>query len=818
MDMEEGMRRAVMGPKRESRILVVDDEANHRHSVTRVLMESNTRIMEAASGKAALETAKSFEPDLIILDILMPEMDGYEVCRRLKADPETHDIMVVLLSARPRVTDRLMGYEAGADDYLIKPFEPEELRAKCRILCRLKEAKELLKENEEKFRGIASSATDAVIMLDERGKISYWNQAAERIFRFEAGEIMGREFHRRVLKKEAYDGFRKGFSLFSTTGKGPLIGGTRELTALRKGGGEFPAEISLSALKLKGHWHAVGIVRDISDRKEVEKQILQARKAADEANRAKGEFLANMSHEIRTPMNAIIGMTDLALDTSLDKIQRDYIETVRDAAASLLRLLNDILDFSKIESKRVEMEAVGFDIRESLGGFLRPLAVGAHQKGLELAYHVDGAVPERIIGDPTRLRQIIVNLVGNAVKFTGSGEVVVRVGVEGGQKHGICLHFSVSDTGIGIPLSQQAGIFEPFTQADGSITRRYGGTGLGLVISRALAELMEGRMWVESRVKQGTVFHFTALFSLPETPETSRQTQCMVPLKGLSVLILDANAAIRRILTEMLGGWEMVPAAVSTAADALDRLRAARNRGEPFFFVLADADLVSPEDNGFLQQVLETEGSGAELILMRKTSSSPAILEGGGAGIGPAHILKPVRPSDLMDVLLNGLPRNVGESLMPVCEPRDESEPESALKGLSPTERKRVRILLAEDNAVNRKLALLVLGKLGYTAQSVVNGEEAFLALQKDAFDLVLMDVQMPVLNGVEATRKIREMEKKSGGHVPIVALTANAMKGDRERYLAAGMDAYMSKPFKGDELQRVIEQITAKKTKGKIL
>lgn len=669
MDMEEGMRRAVMGPKRESRILVVDDEANHRHSVTRVLMESNTRIMEAASGKAALETAKSFEPDLIILDILMPEMDGYEVCRRLKADPETHDIMVVLLSARPRVTDRLMGYEAGADDYLIKPFEPEELRAKCRILCRLKEAKELLKENEEKFRGIASSATDAVIMLDERGKISYWNQAAERIFRFEAGEIMGREFHRRVLKREAYDGFRKGFSLFSTTGKGPLIGGTRELTALRKGGGEFPAEISLSALKLKGHWHAVGIVRDISDRKEAENQILQARKAADEANRAKGEFLANMSHEIRTPMNAIIGMTDLALDTSLDKIQRDYIETVRDAAASLLRLLNDILDFSKIESKRVEMEAVGFDIRESLGGFLRPLAVGAHQKGLELAYHVDGAVPERIIGDPTRLRQIIVNLVGNAVKFTGSGEVVVRVGVEGGQKHGICLHFSVSDTGIGIPLSQQAGIFEPFTQADGSITRRYGGTGLGLVISRALAELMEGRMWVESRVKQGTVFHFTALFSLPETPETSRQTQCMVPLKGLS-----------------------------------------------------------------------------------------------------------------------------------------------------PTERKRVRILLAEDNAVNRKLALLVLGKLGYTAQSVVNGEEAFLALQKDAFDLVLMDVQMPVLNGVEATRKIREMEKKSGGHVPIVALTANAMKGDRERYLAAGMDAYMSKPFKGDELQRVIEQITAKKTKGKIL
>ena len=404
-----------MDHKRKNRILVVDDEANHRRAIRRVLMDLDAEIMESETGKEALETAKTFRPDLVILDILMPAMDGYEVCRKLRRDPETVGTMILLLSARLHVTARLEGYEAGADDYLSKPFDPEELSAKCRILCRLKEARDQVAESEEKFRGIAASATDAVIMLDDFGKVSYWNRAAERIFGFESGKIMGEDFHRLILCNEDYDRFRKGFAPFSATGKGPVIGGTLELQALRKGGIPFPVEVSLSALKLRSRWHAVGIVRDVTERKETENQIHEARQAADAANRAKGEFLANMSHEIRTPMNAIIGMTDLALDTVLDKSQRDYMEIVRDAADALLILLNDILDFSKIESKRVEMEQTEFDIRESLGGFLKPLALGAHQKGLELAYHVDEAVPERIVGDPGRLRQIIVNLVGNAV-------------------------------------------------------------------------------------------------------------------------------------------------------------------------------------------------------------------------------------------------------------------------------------------------------------------------------------------------------------------------------------------------------------------
>jgi len=779
-------------------VLVVDDEASHIRAVERVLMDLPVRIQSAPNGHAALQTIDLMPPDLVILDVLMPDMDGFEVCRRIKSEPSSSGSMVLLLSARCDVQDRLQGYEAGADDYLGKPYDPEELRAKCRTLCRLKEARDQLAESEERFRGIAGSATDAVIMLDDRGRVTYWNPAAERILGYTSDEIMGKELHRLVLKDEDHKRFNAGFLGFSRSGKGPVVGGVREIAGRRKGGEDFPAEISVAGLKLKGRWNAVGIVRDISERKEAERQILEARRVADDANRAKGEFLASMSHEIRTPMNAIIGMTDLVLDTPLSKVQRDYMETVKSAGEALLHLLNDILDFSKMESKRVELEHVEFNLRESLGDFLKPVAISAHQKGLELAYHVSESIAEVLVGDPARLRQIVVNLVGNAIKFTDRGEVVVRVEPEGPAQGHEILHFSVADTGVGITPEQQDRIFEPFTQADGSIARRYGGTGLGLAISKGLAEYMGGRMWVEGKPGKGTVFHFTASFGIPEASRTPDAWKLPIQFKGLPILIVDDNATQCEILKDVLDGWGMAPVVATNAEVAIDRVREAGRTDRPFRIVLVDGDLMSIAGGALLEQVREQVNDEGRVILMLTAGSVREVVGLTEENHRFVGINKPIKPSELMDVIMAAL--SVGASEFRGTEAHLD-------RRMQP--RKGLRILLAEDNAVNRKLALIILEKEGHDTLSVENGAEAVRALETATFDLVLMDVQMPVMDGVTATRKIRERERKAGGHVPIVALTANAMKGDRERYLEAGMDDYMAKPFKADMLRQVIERNT---------
>ncbi len=787
-----------MSYEKEIRILVVDDEPNQRRAIRRTLAELGAALSESASGPEALESIRIFVPDLVILDIMMPQMDGYEVCRQIKSNPETAGIMVLLLSAKPDIADRLKGYEAGADDYMTKPYDPEELRAKCRILCRLKETRDQLAESEERFRGIAASATDAIIMLNDFGKVTYWNPAAERIFGYSSDEMMGHDLHRRVLKEDGYGRFKTGFQGFKESGGGPVIGGVREIPGLRKGGEEFPAEISVAALKLKGCWNAVGIVRDISERKEAEKQILEARHAADEANRAKGQFLASMSHEIRTPMNAIIGMTELALDTPLNKVQRDYMETVRNAGEALMRLLNDILDFSKMESKRVEMERVEFNIRESLGDFLKPVALSAHQKGLELAYHVSQSVPDIVLGDPSRLRQIVVNLVGNAIKFTDIGEVVVRVEKENVSEEHAILHFSVADTGVGISQDRQSRIFEPFTQADGSIARRYGGTGLGLAISKGLAELMGGRMWVEGGPGAGTIFHFTALFGLSEACSERSLASPPIQLKSLPILVADNNATNCQILKDMLEEWDMGPVGAASPAEVVEKLEEARRTGRPFAVALVDADLVLMTDSHMLEGILSEDDGITHTILMLTASSQIRARASAVEYERFVCVNKPIKPSELMDALMNALSVTVGESHGSEMGTQRSVHPGTVL-----------RILLAEDNAVNRKLALIMLEKDGHEVTAVGNGSEAVHALFNNAYDLVLMDVQMPVMDGVEATKRIREMERKTGARVPIVALTANAMKGDRERYLEAGMDDYMAKPFKGDLLHEVIARNT---------
>jgi len=684
-----------------------------------------------------------------------------------------------------------------------------------------RQALSALRDSEARHRAIFDATLDGIITIDERGTIESANPATERLFGYTLGELIGANV--RILMPSPYHEMHDTYlENYRRTGVPKIIGIGREVLGRRKDGTVFPMDLSISEITVGERRMFTGLVHDVTQRKQAEEdlraardeledrvrqrtaeleranaELAQAKEAAEAANRAKSAFLANMSHEIRTPMNAIIGMTELVLQSKLAPRQRDFLKVVADSGDALLRLINDILDFSKIEAGKLHLDCMTFDLVESLGDTMKSLAVRAQAKGLELICRIRPSVPTLVSADRDRLRQIVVNLVGNAIKFTERGEVELDVWREGTTGSEIDLHFAVRDTGIGIPVEKQEAIFGVFEQADASMTRRFGGSGLGLAIASRLAALMQGRLWVESKVQHGSTFHFTARLVLASEEAEEQQPPRLPLAQGTRVLVVDDNAENRQILEEILWGWAMEPVSVPGGEEALAALRDARRAGVPYRLVLTDAQM--PGMSGFtLAETIRGEPELGNTVIMMLTSGDHPddVARCEELGI-TSYLMKPIKQSELLEAIVLAL----GVVVPAERSSASHVEREPGLVGA-------LQILLAEDSLVNQKLAVALLETHGHTVKVVGNGWDAVGAVESRHFDVVLMDVQMPEMDGLAATAAIRAREQVNGGHIPIVGMTAHALKGDREACLAAGMDEYVAKPIHASQLFAAIEAV----------
>jgi two-component system, sensor histidine kinase and response regulator len=665
------------------------------------------------------------------------------------------------------------------------------------------ESEQKLSEEEARMRLLLESTGEAVYGVDNQGECTFCNQALLRLLGYASqGELLGRNIHD-VIHHTSRDGtanVREECSMQRELQSGRKFHVPEELL-WRSNGTSFDAELWCHPLFEDGERRgAVVTFVDITERKKVQQALQQAKEDAEAANRAKSDFLANMSHEIRTPMNGILGMTTLALETNLDAEQRDYLSMVKSSGESLLTLLNDILDLSKIEAGKLDLEIADMSVEDCIEEALEPLALRAQQKGIELLWNVGRDIPEVVRGDSTRLRQVFINLVGNALKFTNQGQVAIYGRHAGATEGGLMLEFTVSDTGIGIAEEKRKKIFEAFAQADMSTSRRYGGTGLGLSICERLVNLMGGRIWVESEEGRGSEFHFTMKVFWNEEKEKLRlpadeTRQPTIQPKVRRVLVVGHNPVNRELLERLLPRWNMKAVEAASAKDALVLLTRAQAMGEVFSAIMIDRDMPNPGGLALLAALRTTSAPDIPAILVHSRPLDAAERKRCEQADVNRTILKPFRRSTMHEALQ---------------ECFGEVKDAQLVEAEMPTRKVRVglRILLAEDNIVNQRLTSRLLEKMGHTVTIAGNGQIALQLMAEEDFDLVAMDMQMPIMDGLEATEKIRAGEKKSGRHVAIVAMTANAFEEDRERCRQAGMDGYIAKPVSSKSIETEIARV----------
>ena len=827
-------------------ILIVEDSPTQAAQLRYILEQHDYRVSFARNGVEALAAIHDHRPTIVISDIVMPEMDGYELCRRIKEESTIADIPIILLTTLNDSRDVIKALENRADNFITKPCNEQFLLSRLQYILanqqlrksppadgsieiffsgqkyrfasdpmqiidlllstfdnaiqknleleranreQVKSQLELKKLNEqleqrvkERTRKLAISEAnhrrllehnaDAIIVVDHDGVVHFINPAAEALLERPADALLNTPL---------------AFSI--------SIGKTSEVIIPRKNGDILVAEMRGVETTWEGEPAVIASLRDITERKRAEETLQKAKDSAEAADQAKSDFLANMSHEIRTPMNGILGMIGLLLDSKLAPEQREHAETVKGCAESLLGIINEILDFSKIEGGKLDLEVIDFDLHPTIEEVVEMFAKQADDKKLELASLIYHDVPSALRGDPGRVRQVLNNIVGNAIKFTEHGEVVLRVMLINQTATHAMVKFAISDTGIGIPPARMDRLFQTFSQVDASSTRKYGGTGIGLAISKKLTELMGGEIGVESELGKGSTFWFTVPFE-KQAYDTVPVSPIRANLNGLRTLIVDDNQTNRTILRHQLTSWGMKPHTAKDGHQALEMLATAAEEDRAYDIAILDFQM--PEMDG-LTLAKEISNNPAltttRLVLLTSVGRRGDGERARDVGVD-AYLTKPVRQSQLYECLRTvlGQPAKPQESTRPALVTRHTiAEAQHQI---------RPRILVAEDNPVNQKLIARLLEKMDYRADVAANGLEAIEALARIPYAAVLMDCQMPEMDGFEATAEIRKRDREKGIHTPVIAVTAHAMKGDRERCLAAGMDDYISKPVKSDDLK----------------